>query len=191
MARPNRSHTTKRICVTRGQHVDEDTAESDSQERNQGNERAFEGAYLVRILLAKDDDSSRNDDEGTECTDIGHFSDDVDGQEACRNSRNHADQHGAAGRSLIFRMDVAEEFRQQAIAGHDEEYIALAKAHDQEDRSQAADGADGDSRSTPVIADGLAGKGNRSCCRLEFEVRNHAGEDGRYGDVQDRTDDER
>ena len=88
-------------------------------------------------------------------------------------------------------MDVAEEFRQQAIAGHDEEYAALAKAHDQEDRSQAADGADRDSRSTPVIADGLEGKGNRSCCRLEFEVRNHAGEDGRYGDVQDRTDDER
>ena len=88
-------------------------------------------------------------------------------------------------------MDVAEEFRQQAIAGHDEEYTALAKAHDQEDRSQAADSADGDSRSTPVIADGLEGKGNRSCCRLEFEVRNHAGKDSRNSDVQDRTDDER
>ena len=42
-----------------------------------------------------------------------------------------------------------------------------------------------------MIADSLESESNRSRCRLEFEVRNHPGEDSRYGDVQNRADDER
>ena len=86
---------------------------------------------------------------------------------------------------------MAEEARQQAVTGHDEEDTALAEAHDQENRREAADSADRYGSGTPMITDELQSIGNGSGRRLELQVRDHAGQDSRYGDVQDRADDQR
>ena len=63
---------------------------------------------------------------------------------------------------------MTEEAWQQAVAGHDEEDTALAEAHDQEDRREAADSADGNGSGTPMIADELQCIGNGSGRRLEL-----------------------
>ena len=85
-------------------------------------------------------------------------------------------------------MNVAEEFRQQTVAGHDEQHAALTKAHDQQYGRKAADSADRYGRSAPVIADSLQGEGNGSRRRLELHKGNHAGQYGGNGDVQNRAD---
>ena len=93
---------------------------------------------------------------------------DADRYEAGQDGRHDGNQQGAADRRLGRLIDVTEEARQQAVAGHDEEDTALAEAHDQKDRREAADSADGDGSGTPMIADELQCIGNRSGRRLEL-----------------------
>ena len=175
------------LCYKR-QHPDEDTAEDNCQCRYNRNERALEGTRTIRSFFPQHDDSCRNDDEGTQCTDVRQFCNYIDRQKTSDDSCNDADNQGASSRCLIFLMDMAEDSRQQAITRHNEEDTALAEQHDEQYRRQAANSADGNSCSTPVITNLLKCKGNRSSRRLEFEIRNHAGQDSRNDDVQDCAD---
>ena len=75
-------------------------------------------------------------------------------------------------------VDGAEKSRrQQAVAGHGQENARLAEHHDQQHRSDAGDGADGDEHLRPGQADLAEGVGHRRV-EIDLVVRDHAGEHG-------------
>jgi len=183
----------------RGEARHEESAEEDAQDGEERASRDAEAAMPVRLLVAQDEDADRDQDEGEESTDVGHFGEAADVEEARWDGDQDARDDGGEGRRAEARMDLAEGCGEQAVAGHGEPDARLAVLAHHDGGEHTEDGAEQDEEANKVqaVAAGLEREAlecvdyRRSVVGVDGVPVDDAGEGERDADVQDGADDER
>ena len=109
-----------------GQSGHEQEAEDHAERRNDGAEGNAEAAAAMRFAVAQHDDADGDEDEGEEGADVGEIGEGADVEEAGGDGHNESGHPGGEGRRAEDRVHIAEDFGQQAVAGHGEPDARLA-----------------------------------------------------------------
>ncbi|KAG1442095.1 hypothetical protein G6F57_018513 [Rhizopus arrhizus] len=115
----------------------------------------------------------------------GLFAQHVQRHQAGQCGGDHADHDGGDVRGAEAGVDLAEEFRQQAVAGDGVGDAGLAHHHHQHHRGQAGDGADLDQGLQPRQGRVGLQRGGHRLVGAQQVVRHHAGQHRADDDVDD------
>src|ERR1035437_993427 len=181
----------------RGQAGHQQQAAKDAEDGEDGAAHEAEGAVTFGLLAAQDEDSDGYQDEGEQCTDVGHLGQAPHVKYSCRNRDEDAGDDGGEGRCTEARVNFAEGVGQQAVARHGEPDARLAVLADQDGGDHAHEGADEDEEPDEVEAvsagferEALERVDDRGSVASDRAPRDYAGQHQRYSEVKDGADDQ-
>src|SRR5215831_18225027 len=109
-----------------GQARHEENAGKDGQDRSQRPAGSAEGAMAVGLAIAEDQHACRNQRKGKKSADVGKIGEGPDVEQTGRNSHHKAGDPGGKIGSQIAAVNAAEDFWEEAVAGHGEPDARLA-----------------------------------------------------------------
>ena len=198
MTRPMASQMKKRSQVLAGRPA---ISRMQKKTLRMGMTRAegdAEAAMAVGVLVAQDDDSGGDKDEGEEGADVRHLGEGAHVEEAGGDGDQEARDPGGEGGRAEARMDAAEDVGQQAVARHGEPDARLAELKDQDRRDHSDQRAEQHGEADEVQAMSAGQQRDAAECvdhgrgvSGDRTPRNDSGEHHGDADVEQRADDER